>query len=266
MANTLLEQAVTFIKAGDTENGKQLLVNVLRQNPKDENAWLWMSRCVTTAEQKKDCFERALKINPENQHAIEGLRRLNNPTQPKTPTNPKSSNSKSIKSLFILFVIVVLIVICSCGILSAGQIFNSTMQLQNPSTSSPPKTKFPTRPPAPTIDPEISKKYWSTVDIRALVKNPNNYIGQKLHYEGEVFSIAEDSDGAVMQVWVDVPGGSEFDREAVVVIFEGRTPNIYEGTLVEFWGYGLGAYDGTNAFGGAIRQPAILAEHLTYFR
>ena len=270
MTNDLLNQAVAFIKAGNTEKGKQLLITVIRQNPKDENAWLWMSRCVTTAEQKRDCFERVLKINPQNQHAIEGLRKLNNPTlqkpQVKTSVNPKPSNTKSNRSSLILIGVIVLIVICSCGIVSSGQIFNSTMKFFNPSTSSPPKTKVPTSPPSPTIDPEIAKARWSTVDIRALVKNPDNYIAQELHYKGEVFSITEDSDGAVMQVWVDVPGGSEFDREAVVVIFEGRTENVYEGTLVEFWGYGLGTYEGTNAFGGAIRQPAILAEYMGYYR
>ncbi len=75
---TLLEQAVAYIKAGDTEKAKPLLVEVIKQNPRDENAWLWMSRCVSNVEQKKDCFERVLVINPQNLYAIEGLNRLNN--------------------------------------------------------------------------------------------------------------------------------------------------------------------------------------------
>ena len=48
-----LEQAVSYIKSGDTERGKKILVNVLKQNPRDENAWLWMSKCVTSKEQKE---------------------------------------------------------------------------------------------------------------------------------------------------------------------------------------------------------------------
>jgi formylglycine-generating enzyme required for sulfatase activity len=75
---TLLEQAGAHIKAGDTEKAKHLLVEVIKQNPRDENAWLWMSRCVSNVEQKKDCFERVLVINPQNLYAIEGLNRLNN--------------------------------------------------------------------------------------------------------------------------------------------------------------------------------------------
>ena len=74
---TILEQAASYIKAGGLENGKKLLVQVLQQNPSDENAWLRMSRCVPAVEQKKECFPRVLNINANNPHAIQGLRRLN---------------------------------------------------------------------------------------------------------------------------------------------------------------------------------------------
>jgi len=104
------------------------------------------------------------------------------------------------------------------------------------------------------------------VDIRELVKNPDRYIGSELHYKGEVFNIQEDGSGAAMQVWVQIPGGSEFDREAVMVYWQGRTTNIYEGTTIEFWGYGMGSVEGTNAFGAAVVQPLISAEYITYFR
>ena len=84
---TLLEQAVAHIQAGELEKGKQTLAEILKQNPRDENAWLWLARCVTDPEQVRYCFERILKINPQNQHASEGLRRLNNPVSP--PTQPR---------------------------------------------------------------------------------------------------------------------------------------------------------------------------------
>jgi hypothetical protein len=103
------------------------------------------------------------------------------------------------------------------------------------------------------------------VDIRALSKNPDRYSGQEVHYRGEVFTIEESDEGTAMQVWVDIPGGSEFDRDAVVVYFEGSTDGIYEGTEVEFWGYCIGTLEGTNAFGGIVRQPLISAKYLTYF-
>ena len=76
---TPFRQAVEYIKAGDIKNGRQILIEVLKYNPRDENAWLCMSLCVTEVEQKRYCFQKVLKINPQNQHAIAGLVRLNNP-------------------------------------------------------------------------------------------------------------------------------------------------------------------------------------------
>jgi hypothetical protein len=102
------------------------------------------------------------------------------------------------------------------------------------------------------------------VDIRELVKNPDRYDGSEIHYQGEVFNIRQDTDGAVMQVWVQVPGGSEFDREAVMVSWRGIATNVFKGTTVGFWGYGQGSVEGTNAFGGAIQQPLISAKYLTH--
>jgi hypothetical protein len=43
-----------------------------------------MTLCVTEVEQKRYCFQKVLKINPQNQHAIAGLARLNNPVVPLT--------------------------------------------------------------------------------------------------------------------------------------------------------------------------------------
>ncbi len=135
-----------------------------------------------------------------------------------------------------------------------------------PPTATPtpaPPTATP-RPPTPTTSPRLEKASWGTVDIRALVKNPDRYVDAELHYEGEVLSIEEGDFGAAMQVWVDIPGGGSFDREVVMVIFGGDTTPIYEGTNVEFWGYGDGSFEGTNAFGATIVNPIIIAKYLSY--
>jgi hypothetical protein len=92
---TSLEQAVAHIQAGELEKGKQLLAGILKRNPRDENAWLWLALSVTDTEQERYCFERVLKINPQNQHAIEGLRRLANPVSP--PAQPEVKPQKPIQ-------------------------------------------------------------------------------------------------------------------------------------------------------------------------
>lgn len=106
-----LQEAVNAIKSGNTEQAKRLLADILRQNPQDENAWLWMTRCLTSNDEKRYCFERVLKINPQNQHAIEGIRRLNNPIsttpQPKATQQQSAHQPKPKKSSLLVGVLVV---------------------------------------------------------------------------------------------------------------------------------------------------------------
>jgi Tfp pilus assembly protein PilF len=88
---TILEQAAAYFKAGEIEKARFLLIAVLRQNPGDENAWLWLSRCVTETEQKRYCFEKALRINPQNQYTIRSLRHLTRPVSTKLVSPPGQS-------------------------------------------------------------------------------------------------------------------------------------------------------------------------------
>ena len=76
---TPLEQAVALIRAGNIAEARTILIEVLKQNPRNDYAWLCMTLCVTEVEQKRYCFQKVLNINPQNQHAIAGLARLNNP-------------------------------------------------------------------------------------------------------------------------------------------------------------------------------------------
>jgi Tfp pilus assembly protein PilF len=41
-----LQQAITFIKSGNKDSGRQCLIDVLEADPKNEVAWLWMSAIV----------------------------------------------------------------------------------------------------------------------------------------------------------------------------------------------------------------------------
>jgi hypothetical protein len=71
-----LGRAIDAIRSGDTETGKRLLSEVIRNDPRNEAAWLWMSSVVDTDEQRRACLERVLVINPQNQTARRGLEAL----------------------------------------------------------------------------------------------------------------------------------------------------------------------------------------------
>jgi tetratricopeptide (TPR) repeat protein len=74
--NGLLQEAVTAIESGDKERGKQLLVQLLKRDEDHQSAWLWMTHCVAERDVKRECFERVLEINPDNEYAIRGIKRL----------------------------------------------------------------------------------------------------------------------------------------------------------------------------------------------
>jgi len=71
-----LELAISAIRAGRKNEGRQLLNLLIQQNPNNEQAWLWMSAVVTTDEQRARCLYHVLSINPANALARRGLQLL----------------------------------------------------------------------------------------------------------------------------------------------------------------------------------------------
>lgn len=71
-----LELAITAIRSGRKEEGRQLLNLLIQQNPNNEHAWLWMSSVVNTDEQRARCLYHVLAINPDNEIARRGLKIL----------------------------------------------------------------------------------------------------------------------------------------------------------------------------------------------
>jgi hypothetical protein len=72
----LLEQAIVHVNAGELEQGRTLLERVLEETPQNDRAWVWLSGCVEDPMQRRICLQQALKVNPENQAALDGMRVL----------------------------------------------------------------------------------------------------------------------------------------------------------------------------------------------
>ena len=57
-----VQSAVEAIQRGDLGQGRATLTWVLRENPKDRLAWLWMACCVTDEPARDECYRRASTI------------------------------------------------------------------------------------------------------------------------------------------------------------------------------------------------------------
>jgi Tfp pilus assembly protein PilF len=68
-ASALTDQGITALKAGDRDRARELLGQAIRLDPRSERAWLWLSGVVTTDEQRRQCLERVLALNPANEAA-----------------------------------------------------------------------------------------------------------------------------------------------------------------------------------------------------
>jgi hypothetical protein len=71
-----LAQGMEAAKSGQRDVARQHLQNVLRIDPSHETAWLWMSGLVDTPQQKRDCLQRVLALNPANEMARRGMEQL----------------------------------------------------------------------------------------------------------------------------------------------------------------------------------------------
>lgn len=69
----LLQQAIAVIKAGDKDNGRRLLRQVLQTDRRNETAWVWLSSIVSSDEERRFCLQQVLAINPDNEQAKRGL-------------------------------------------------------------------------------------------------------------------------------------------------------------------------------------------------
>ncbi len=68
-----LEQAIQAIKSGDKSAGMVLLAQVIRSDPNNESAWIWMATAQDDPEKKKQSLERVLRINPANERVRRAL-------------------------------------------------------------------------------------------------------------------------------------------------------------------------------------------------
>lgn len=76
MSDPRLQQAIEAAQAGQQAESHALLLQIVRENPDNERAWLWLAGLVPTSEQRLDCLKQVLRINPSNQQAARAMAEL----------------------------------------------------------------------------------------------------------------------------------------------------------------------------------------------
>ena len=69
----LLKQADYNFQRGNRKIAEKFLSDLLAQYPNEESAWMLLARVVEDKDRKAECYERTLKINPNNMEAKIGL-------------------------------------------------------------------------------------------------------------------------------------------------------------------------------------------------
>jgi len=76
MASEKVFEAIKLIKSGDRGQARDVLVQAIKENPNNEDAWYAMAAIVGDIEKKMECLVRVLEINPKNDKAKRYLRKL----------------------------------------------------------------------------------------------------------------------------------------------------------------------------------------------
>ncbi len=71
-----IQEAIQAIEAGDKRRAHSLLLGLIQEQPDNVLAWLWMAEVYSDPKNKKDCYIRALQIDPENEVALAHMKAI----------------------------------------------------------------------------------------------------------------------------------------------------------------------------------------------
>lgn len=73
----LLLRGIAAARAGRRSEARALLLQMVEQDERNEQAWLWLSGVMDDPEDVRTCLENVLELNPNNARARQGLEWLN---------------------------------------------------------------------------------------------------------------------------------------------------------------------------------------------
>jgi hypothetical protein len=76
MTEKQLRKGIALAKAGKKLDARHILGQVVRNNPRSIQGWLWLAGVVETEEQRRYCLEKVLQLNPQNKWIRRALTRI----------------------------------------------------------------------------------------------------------------------------------------------------------------------------------------------
>ncbi len=92
--NSQTQQGIAALKAGNRKAAQQILGTVVTENPQDIQAWLWLSGAVEQDEERINCLQQVLRLDPGNQAAARGLAQIL-----ERRTKPAAASSEPVSTL-----------------------------------------------------------------------------------------------------------------------------------------------------------------------
>jgi hypothetical protein len=77
-----IRTAIQAAQSGNKGIARHILEEVVKEAPDSEAAWMWLASVVDTPEERRNCLQRVLAINPDNERAQQALSKL--PPEPET--------------------------------------------------------------------------------------------------------------------------------------------------------------------------------------
>jgi hypothetical protein len=94
-----LQQAIDLIKSGENKKARDLLLQIIRTDPLNELAWMWLVQTADNDSERIAVLEHYLKINPKSAvatHALQTLRLQQEVRPTSVPTSPSPTSTNSI--------------------------------------------------------------------------------------------------------------------------------------------------------------------------
>jgi hypothetical protein len=88
----LLREAIVAAEASDNRRALSLLGALVKRDPQNDEAWLWLARIMPEPDRRRYCLERVLSINPAHVEARRMLDTLTPVSAPVAPVAPVAAS------------------------------------------------------------------------------------------------------------------------------------------------------------------------------